>query len=304
MRELRISNEALSDGRLLKRRFDEDGYLFFRDVLDQAAVTTLRDQFLDVLVKHGVVAEGSSQGTPNGRVVDAKAVRRELDEHRLWETFVALPSIDAFFIRVFGEPVNWAPIAVYRYTQLSDPGGDIFAGRHQDGFFNRGLNLRVVWIPLVDIDESVGGLAIAAGMHKRGYLHDASQPPNFPIPADAIPLDAWHRTTYQPGDVVIFHEDTPHAGLPNRSDRVRLSIDIRPIPVSEPQPLIGTIVAAHGDSVTVRTDDTHDVHLRIDDDTYIRGDHGQVLTPADLSSGTSVIVASRDGVATFIRPPK
>ncbi len=36
------------------------------------------------------------------------------------------------------------------------------------------------------------------------------------------------------GDVLLFHSMTVHKGIPNRSDKLRMSIDVRYQPVSEP----------------------------------------------------------------------
>jgi 1-deoxypentalenic acid 11beta-hydroxylase len=47
--------------------------------------------------------------------------------------------------------------------------GEAMTPPHQDYFFiGTNESFRTVWIPLMHIDESVGGLAAAKGSHKRG----------------------------------------------------------------------------------------------------------------------------------------
>ena len=47
--------------------------------------------------------------------------------------------------------------------------------------------------------------------------------------------EPWLTTSYAPGDVLVFHSHMLHWALPNRSDRIRLSIDVRCQPVSSPR---------------------------------------------------------------------
>lgn len=72
-------------------------------------------------------------------------------------------------------------------------------------------------------------LEIAPGLH-RGVLHDGYDDPNSgflgmapavckPMRGVPIEMDA--------GDVLCFHQKTPHRALQNRSDWVRWSIDMR-----------------------------------------------------------------------------
>lgn len=75
---------------------------------------------------------------------------------------------------------------------------------------------------------------MAAGSHAQGVY-------DFHIGAGAggieikDPLDGrWTSGPFSVGDVLIFHSMTVHKGVPNRSDRLRMSIDVRFQLVSEP----------------------------------------------------------------------
>ena len=85
----------------------------------------------------------------------------------------------------------------------------------------------------MDIDEQVGGLAVSPGSHKGGVLDhegtlgssaEAAKKQGLGL---SIADPSWAFTEYQPGDAVIFTNLTIHRGLPNRSDRIRLSCDFR-----------------------------------------------------------------------------
>ena len=70
------------------------------------------------------------------------------------------------------------------------------------------------WVPLMEIPVQIGGLAVQPGGH-RG-------PPRRPRPISATE-PGWATTSYEPGDVIIFHCLTPHAALPNRGSTLRVS---------------------------------------------------------------------------------
>src|SRR6185312_4125746 len=111
-----------------------------------------------------------------------------------WKTFLSHPKIFAFFTRVLGRTPVWIPVAESR--MLPPDRGDLLDLNpliypHQDGFYNEGYKGRGCWIPVFDSPRTVGGLAVAQGMHNGPYFHDINQPPRCPIPPGAIPDEAW-----------------------------------------------------------------------------------------------------------------
>ena len=90
------------------------------------------------------------------------------------------------------------------------------------------------WLPLIDCPMEVGPLQIAAGSHTAGVY-------DFDIAGGAggieitDPLEGrWVSGDFAVGDVLLFHSMTVHKGVPNRSDRLRMSMDVRYQLVSEP----------------------------------------------------------------------
>lgn len=113
----------------------------------------------------------------------------------------------------------------------------------------RGMNSTICWMPVRDVaDMSSGTFAVAPGTHKRGVLHDPELPRNR-IPEGAIAADEWRSAAYRVGDVVIFrYDDTAHAALPNLSNEIRLSLDIRVGSANAPQPVSGTVEGVSGNA--------------------------------------------------------
>ncbi|MCH9674286.1 MAG: phytanoyl-CoA dioxygenase family protein, partial [Gammaproteobacteria bacterium] len=90
------------------------------------------------------------------------------------------------------------------------------------------------WMPLMDCPSEVGGLQLAAGSHRSGVydFHIGNGVGGIEI---TDPLEGrWVGGPTQAGDVIVFHSMLVHKGIPNRSERVRLSIDARFQPVSQP----------------------------------------------------------------------
>ena len=120
---------------------------------------------------------------------------------------------------------------------------------HQDYYFFRPAQFCTVWIPLMDIDASTGGLAIGRDSHKGGlhevwwkgkdYLGVAENPEQAEawlaegavvVAGTTKPSDTdcvWLRSDYRLGDVLIFHPLMMHTGVANTSDQVRISTDFR-----------------------------------------------------------------------------
>jgi Phytanoyl-CoA dioxygenase (PhyH) len=305
----RASNDLLHDRPKLDARFEEDGFLYFSRVLDPGAVSLAKSKMFDVLRRHGLIEAGEGEAIWTGKSTEgigtyvSQEFYDELNGVRLWQDFVAAPKIAAFFEQVMGEPITYIPIGEYR----ARPPGELSILWHQDGYFNDGMSMRGAWVPLVDMDINIGGLGLSTGMHKQGYFHDPSLPGRG-IPDGTIPQDTWRRANYRPGDIVIFHEATPHTGLPNGSDRFRVSIELRFQRSSAPRPAIGRLTAVGMDSITVACEDGEIATLSLGDDTLVRtrgtdATKSVVSSAADLKVGQSIVVSRRGDHALVVRPP-
>ena len=94
-----------------------------------------------------------------------------------------------------------------------------------------------VWIAVTEATRENGCLLVAPGSHKRGlvtHCHD----PRANYSRQAIPerLVGGRRVALEmePGDVLFLTKLTMHASLPNLSEDIRWSVDLRYQPIGEP----------------------------------------------------------------------
>lgn len=318
MPQFNTSNHLLGDRAALDAAWARDGYWFFRDVLDHHAIAAVRAEYLEELHKLGVIDPAHSDvAIYNGASLDGYPIVMggDPDEDPLLarypaDRFVANPKIKAFFEDLLGDEVVWVPNTEYHAVP---PGHSTQPSRfnfvHCDGANNKGLALRVCWIPIAPIDEATGGLAVTEGLH-RPRMGDFPRPPQG-VSVDDVPADAWRRAEYRPGDLLMFSLESPHSGLANRSDRYfRLSMDIRCTRKSDGVPVLGTLAAVDRCAIAVDGDDGQRHVFRIDEDTLFRIYRArQTGMPVPLDEiptlapiGGRVFVAHAHGTAIFVRP--
>ena len=307
MREFNVSNALLDDPAALAAAWDRDGYWFFRDVLDKGALGRMRSIITDYLGELGMVDPADPRARYTG--ADLSNFPHRLDEiveRKAYRTLTEDPNVNAFFRRLFGVEPFWVPFTEYRATpplqQLNRARFDFI---HEDGVYNDGLPFLICWIPLAEIDDEVGGLALAEGLHEGPVLHEKHGTEILPIEEGAIAPGAWRRTTYQPGDVLLMSLRTPHSGLANLSDRFRLSMDTRIMPSGGNVPIVGELTAISAGALTVR--DRHGEHtLQLDDNSYCRDLWGkklpQAAVPEFYHAGHEVIIATAGGRVVMMRP--
>ncbi len=317
MKELFVSsNEESSE--VLQSRFNEEGYLFFRDALDPGVIENLRSSWIASLESVHAIKAGDSSCTvnPDSTYADHRIPDRNAKH---WQEFASHPSVQQFLQNLFGEPAEFVPVVEYR---AQPPASEKSASRtmfwHTDYYFNPGIPYRTLWIPLCDIDREMGGLALIPNLNQCPALEVAYPKPTQLTPMMGIPqdhpalnLDNTLTAVFHPTDVVIFHRRTPHTGIANWSDKLRLSMDIRFTLKSEDAPLIGPIISADADSLEVKnSSDGHIESVTINDFTLIRENATRVPTHAyreHFPPGTDVIVARQDGIAQLlvhVHPPE
>ena len=235
LRETSLDSSSVSE---LDALYEEDGYLFFRNALDPDLTRIAGRELISELKREGVVKEDGEGPTSTGASLD------QIDEDRLYALSAYRRLLDAQSVSDFLEKVFRKRVFIFRSVNIryALPHDDVHVSPpHQDRFFvGPNDDFRTAWIPLISIPDSVGGLALARGSH-RGEVRE-----HVPVGAESyvfkgrkqlgIPNTSigyrWLSTRYEPGDVLIFHNRMIHAALPNRSDVVRLSLDVRVQPAS------------------------------------------------------------------------
>jgi phytanoyl-CoA hydroxylase len=120
-------------------------------------------------------------------------------------------------------------------------------------------DMTTVWIPITESTVENGCLLIVPGSHRHGLAFHCpnkevleATPGTIPagslsgmIPAEWIDLEHAVAVPMTPGDVLVMHRLTKHASLPNRSDGIRWSFDLRYQPIGQPtgRPMFPSFVA-------------------------------------------------------------
>ncbi len=312
LKPLQEANAYLNDPEALKAMWLRDGYLFFRDIFDKDAVAAAKKGFLDALKGYGVIDQDATEPTWNGADLSTFPFKiPALIESTVSEDFSSNPVTTMVASKVLGEAPFFLPMTEYRITPPQPkPEGDIMMYRHQDCLLNAGIPFVVCWTPMSHIDAKAGGLVVAEGYHRKGFLHNPADFPTFPIGVDVIPDEDWRRSDYHPGDALFFSVMLPHSGAKNFSNTFRCSFDIRVMSASGNRPIIGDIVEATADYLVVRDKAKNEVHkLVIDEHSMIRGyDRTPVPTRDQLKDmlppGLPVMASHRNGVVRGVRMPR
>ncbi len=247
--ELRDANALLGNWAGVKQRMDEDGYLWFRGLIDPAAVATARRTILEHLsgqnvlvpntpILEGVMARGSQAMNMMGRAGIA--------HHADVMAVVESAALYDFFSGYFGEPATTFP-----YKWLRAVGNEKFTGAHYDVvYMGRGSpRLHTAWIPMGDVPVDQGALAVCVGSHHLdGFRPLRESYGRTDVDRDGTdgwftsdPTEVtqkfggrWCTADFRAGDVMIFGMYTLHASTTNTTDRYRLSCDVRFQPASDP----------------------------------------------------------------------
>ena len=93
-----------------------------------------------------------------------------------------------------------------------------------------------VWIAVTDASEENGCLASIPGSHLEGpHQHVPGEIPREPtVPAEIINSRRGESLPVKRGGIILFHRNNIHCSRPNRSERLRWSVDIRYHPLGQP----------------------------------------------------------------------
>jgi len=96
-------------------------------------------------------------------------------------------------------------------------------------------NMITVWFPLWDTPISSGPLQIVPKSHLSGLItHCPRHQVNVSIPPQLLDDKPMLSVPMKRGDALFLHKLTAHCSLPNRSDDIRWSFDLRYNPIGQP----------------------------------------------------------------------
>ncbi len=279
---VRSSAELLDEPTELRRRLDEDGYIYIPGFFNPAHIVAARASVCDRLATagvldpaypsiEGVARPGATSNYNGGLAVKNPAVQR----------VVYGPELLGFYEKLFGEPVRHFDYTWFRAMtrgQGSTPHCDLV-------YMGRGTHqLLTGWIPYGDVPLEMGGVMLLEGSHRqsdrlKNYLEvdvDAyceNRPrqvekvvqrngwshPGFlsknPATLRAKLGGRWLTAPdWNMGDFITFGMTVVHGGLDNQTDRLRLSSDTRYQRASQPiderwigeNPIANTVAGKRG----------------------------------------------------------
>ena len=237
-----IDSSALrDDGPALAARMRRDGYLFLPNLLPREAIANVQRQIGEIAREAGWLRSDTQVAdaiaNPAGFCVDPdptylKTLRR-INRLEDYHSLKHHPALIDLLERMLGGPILPHPRVLMRNIF---PARDEYTTKaHQDFPNVQGTaEVYTAWMPLIDCPMEVGPLQIAAGSHTNGVY-------DFGIAGGAggieikDPLEGtWVSGDFAVGDVLLFHSMVVHKGVPNCSNRLRMSMDVRYQLVSEP----------------------------------------------------------------------
>ena len=202
--DMTASNDLLADRDALRARLEEEGYLYFRGLIDRDRILALRRDILEVLAGRDWITGGE-------RIDDAEAIGmpvregdeeyfRTYDDVQRLESFHSLAHDEVLRVRcrqALGETAFPHPLKVARLVFPSEP--EVSTPPHQDFLNNQGSpKLTAAWIPLGDCPMKQGTLAVLRGSHAprrpaAGVQPRAGKPPGGRAERDARQSHVGHQ---------------------------------------------------------------------------------------------------------------
>jgi ectoine hydroxylase-related dioxygenase (phytanoyl-CoA dioxygenase family) len=235
------SFSLLNKPELLRKRANEEGYLYIKKLIEPEEVLQVRFDILSIAKKFGMLKPNSNlmDGIANPEMTymegkgDWKEYYAEVQSCRSFHQLSHNKNIVKLFENLFGTKVLVHPRNISRtifpnITKYTTP-------PHQDFLYIKGTpNTWTVWTPVGDCPEDLGGLAVSPGSHKLGMLDVRKADGAGGYACNNSPDTKWVYNETACGDVVMFHSYTIHQGRDNSTaDKIRLSFDFRYQPLNE-----------------------------------------------------------------------
>lgn len=228
-----VESRADENPQLLRQRFQQLGYLFFRGYAQGQACSELLGELL--AQTEGQVELDDDSALP----VLRGSPFAEADPHwdRIYPRIQALESFHAFFHsgsmlalmrRVCGEEVFVYPMKMARISTPGRIGHE--TPPHQDAYSHHaGPTMAGIWVALHAIDAGMGRITVLPGSHRGGVRKVFGAQGVGGVQCEIYPGETtWHASDCGRGDVLIFHSATVHKAEPNTTaSTVRISVDTR-----------------------------------------------------------------------------
>ncbi|MEE4144431.1 MAG: phytanoyl-CoA dioxygenase family protein [Halieaceae bacterium] len=221
------------DAALLRARFQELGYLFFKRYVAEATCAGLLDELVAQTGERVSLEPASGLPALQGRPF----VESDPDWDDVYPRIQALEGFHSFFhsehMLDLMRLVSGSEVFVYpmKMARISTPGKVGYeTPPHQDAYSHHaGPTMAGIWVALHRISAEMGRVKVLPGSHKGGVRKVFTAAGVGGVQCEIYPDETtWHVADSDPGDVLVFHSATVHKAEPNLTARtVRMSVDTR-----------------------------------------------------------------------------
>ena len=245
--QLRDSRPLLGDWRALRAQIAAYGYVFMPGLLDAATVRRVGQTGMDYLQQSGWTEPGPDPVAARPRQPVRAVKMRDAFGDPGYRRILLEPGFNMIpftspmtelMEQILGPAGFCYPLKLPRIVYPAavvprHPGNMV----HQD--YRSVQDMFTCWVPLGDVPQSLGGLAVAPGSQTTSRVRH--RPLEFLEPG-------WLTADYRAGDVLVFHCLTTHAALPNQENRMRFSVEYRWQLADQPAPR-GMVVGPRGNEM-------------------------------------------------------
>lgn len=218
---------VLNDSKL-EERFQRDGYVIV-PFLNADEVLQLRQQYFDTISQSGGLIQSDEAGIEDMITYDFTFIDKNIDYKRLVYDVIT----KAFAPHVQKYLAAYKPI-IANFIRKKTNNGEV--PLHQNWAFvdEKKCTSVSIWCPLVDSNEKNGTLQVVPGSHKRfGEVRG----PMVPWELDNIKHDIINKylvpMNVKAGEAVILDDSLVHYSAINKTDELRLAIQLILIPEEE-----------------------------------------------------------------------
>ena len=145
--------------------FRENGHVLIRDIVSKPEISVYRDVINSAAYRYNTEKRGLEERDTYGKAF--------LQVMNLWEVDESVKqfTLAKRFAKLAADLLGVENVRIYHDQALfKEPGGG-FTPWHQDQYYwpLNTDNIITMWMPLVDIDVSMGMLSFASGSHKAGF---------------------------------------------------------------------------------------------------------------------------------------
>jgi 2-oxoglutarate-dependent dioxygenase len=203
------------------RFYKEEGYLYIPRLLNDEAITTLREEVLDVMEVCGMSYERLRQAQSSK---DKLFQSGQYLEGSTLDQFINSPHLQAVAAQLMEGPSTlYMP-----FTAVKSGGGGGTFHFHQDNQYTRfdgpGINL---WCALSDMSPENGCLQVVPRSHLSGTIDSVENPDGDGHRTVAREPERFLPVRMRAGDCIAFSRLTLHGSGPNQTNEPRIAYAVQ-----------------------------------------------------------------------------